>query len=285
MSVKKSTLMNVFAGTLTLLAAGCTYSDYPGHPGHKTYKEAYVPSWGTVISGWDENWDGTYVYTVKYNHQKWMKRNYKFDVKITSYRNPVKNSNPHRPNIFPSGTGFSGATGFSGGTFSPYWVTNDRDPKVVGGMLNMDKSQPLDSQGKWISPGMLLVSDIPKQEVDAYDWDLQSGFKNASQLLGSIIANGGSLENLDLGINALTIGQEKFTITPFTIGFSINGSQNQILIKNQPAAKPLIKVILENTPNMKPVKLVLHFENGMEIATPKGLSVMFNHKALEKFAQ
>jgi len=285
MSVKQKTLIKLFAGAFTLLAAGCGYSDYPGHPGHKTHTEAYVPAWGTVISGWDADWDGTYVYTVEYDHQKWMKKNYQFDVKITSYRNLVEGSNPHRPNVFPSGAGFEGATGFAGGTFSSYWIAHDMDPNTEGYEDNFDQSQPLDSEGNWIAPGLVLASTAPEQEVDGYDWDLQAGIQNASALLGSIISNGGSINGLNLGVNAISLDGQKHNVDIFNVGFSHNGGQNQVLIKNQPSAKMLINTILENTSDMKPVNLVLHFDNGMDVATPKGLSVMFNHKVLAKFAK
>ncbi|MGB0494884.1 MAG: hypothetical protein ACPGJI_00910 [Kangiellaceae bacterium] len=285
MSVKRKNLIKLFAGAFTLLAAGCGYSDYSGHPGHTTHTEAYVPAWGTVISDWDEDWDGTYVYTVDYDHQKWMKKNFQFDIKITAYRNEVLNSNISRPNIFPSGAGFEGATGFAGGTYSSYWIAHDMDPNSDGGEANFDQSQPLDADGNWIAPGLILIADAPEQEVDGYDWDLQTGIKNASAMLSSIIANGGSIEGLSLGLNAISLNNQKFNIDTFNVGFSSIKGQNQILIKRQPSAKMMIKTILDNTPDMKRVDLVLHFDNGMDVATPKGLAVMFNHKALAKFAK
>ncbi len=285
-SMQKKITRLFAAASTTLLVASCGYSDYPGHPAHNTHTEAYVPAWNTVISGYDEYWDGTYVYTVDYNHQKWMKDSYQFDVKITSYRNVVQNSYPHRPDVFPSGAGFEGATGFAGGTFASHWIANDMDADVDGGLDNFDQSQPLDADGNWVEPGLILVSSVPEQEIDAYDWDLQSNIKNASQLLGSIIENGGSINGLNLGLNAVTLNNQKFAIETFNIGFSTNGGgQNEILIKNQPASKSLIKTILANTPDLKKVELKLHFDNGMEVAMPKGLAVMFNHKALAKFAK
>ena len=285
MSVKQKTLIKLFAGAFTLLAAGCGYSDYPGHPGHKTHTEAYVPAWSTVISGWDADWDGTYVYTVEYDNQTWMKKNYQFDVQIKSYRNTVEGSYPFRRNVFPSGAGFEGATGFSGGVFESYWIANDTDPDNLGFDANFDQSQPLDADGNWIGPGLILGSEAPEQEIDGYDWDLQSGIQNASALLGSIIANGGSINGLSLGVNAISLNGQKHTVDIFNVGFSRNGGQNEILIKNQPSAKMLINTILDNTENMKKVKMVLHFDNGMDVATPKGLAVSFNHKALAKFAK
>ena len=151
--------------------------------------------------------------------------------------------------------------------------------------ISQDVMLPLDSDGNWIAPGIVLGSEEPEQEIDGYDWDLQSGMQNASALLGSIIANGGSFNGLNLGINAVSLNGQKHNIDTFNIGFSRKGSQNEILIKNQPSAKKLINTILENTENMKNVKLVLHFDNGMDVATPKGLAVSFNHKTLAKFAK
>jgi len=284
MSVKHKNLIKLFAGVFTVLASGCGYSDYPGHPGHKTHTEAYVPAWGTVISGWDDDWDGTYVYTVNYDHQKWMKKDYQFNVQIKSYRNTVLGSYPHRPDIFPSGAGFEGATGFAGGVFESYWIANDTDPDNHGFDSNFDQSQPLDDDGNWIGPGLILASTAPEQEVDGYDWDLQSGMQNASALLGSIIENGGSIQDLSLGLNAVSINGQKHAIDTFNVGFSRNGNLNEILIANQPSAKMLINTILENTETMKNVNLVLHFNNGMDVATPKGLAVSFNHDVLAKFA-
>jgi len=285
MSSTQKTIIKLFAAVFTLLVASCGYSDYPGHPGHKTHTEAYVPAWNTVISDWDPYWDGTYVYTVDYDHQGWMKKGYQFNVKISSYRNTVQGSYPHRPNVFPSGEGFEGATGFAGGTFGSYWVANDTDANAEGGLDNFDQSQPLDSDGNWVEPGLILISTAPEQEVDAYDWDLQSGIKNASKLLSSIIENGGSVNGLTLGVNAISLDNQKFGIDTFNIGFSSKGGQNEILIKNQPTAKNLINTVINNTTNLKKVDVKFHFENGMEVSLPKGLAIMFNHKALAKFAK
>lgn len=285
MSTKHKTIIKLFASAFVLMAAGCGYSDYPGHPGHNTDKEAYVPSWGTVISGWGEEYDGTYVYTVGYKNQRWMKPDFQFKAQIKSYRNKVMSSNPHRPNIFPDGDSMEMATGFSGGHFETYWTAFDLDPNADGFEDNFDQSHPLDADGNWIAPGLVLASNVPEQEIDGMDWDLQSTIKNASQLLNTLIANGGSIENLQLGVNALEFNGQKVNIDTFNVSFRSSISNPQIVLQNQPATKSLIKAILANTENLKKVDLKVHFDNGMEFDLPNKVSVAFNHDVLSKFVK
>ena len=286
MSMTSKKIVKSIALASVLIASGCGYSDYPGHPGHKTQKEAYVPAWSTVVSGYGEYYDGTYVYSVKYNNRNWQSDNFNFNVKITSYRNKVTDSYPHRPNVFPDADNFQRATGFAGGEFGRYWIANDLDPNADGGLDNFDQTQPLDENGVWIEPGLILVAEAPEQEVDSVDWDLQSNIKNASKLLSSLVANGGKLENLSLSIDALEINGQVLDVDNFKLGFSTNGAgHNQLVIKNQPAMKDIVAKIVANTESLKSVDLKLHFTNGMAIDLPNGMSVMFNHSVLQKLAK
>ncbi|WP_444995229.1 hypothetical protein [Aliikangiella sp. IMCC44359] len=282
----KSNKIKLLASASVIFLSSCAYSDYPGHPGHKTANEAYVPSFGTVISGFGDSYDGTYVYSVKYNNRGWQKEDFKFNVKISSYRNIVNDSNPHRPNIFPDADGFNKATGFAGGTFYRYWTAYDQDPENTGGSANFDTSHPLDADGDWIAPALVVAQKVPVQEVDSVDWDLQSSIKNASQLMKSLISNGGSLKNLNLSVNAIGFNDHKVSVEPFALGFDISGlGLNQITIKNQPATKSVMQAILNNTNNLEKVDLTLHFSNGMEFALPNNISVMFNHSVISKLAK
>lgn len=286
MSMTSNRIVKSFALATVLIASGCGYSDYPGHPGHSTDKEAYVPAWSTVISGFGDEYDGTYVYSVKYDTRGWQRDNYNFKVQITSYRNKVTDSYPHRPNIFPDADGFKYATGFSGGQFGKYWQALDTDANNYGGLDNFDRSHPLDADGNWIEPVLVLVTDTPEQEVDKVDWDLQSVTQNASSILKTMIANGGKVDNLSLNVTGLEFNGSVQKVDAFKLEFSTNGSgQNHIAIRNQPAAKSVIKKILENTQSLKTVDLKLHFDNGMAVALPKGMSIKFNHNALAKLAK
>ena len=285
MSNKHKTIIKLFASAFVLLAAGCGYSDYPGHPGHNTDKEAYVPALSTVISGFGEEYDGSYVYTVRYDNQNWMKNNFKFKAKITGYRNVVTDSYPHRTDIFPDGDGFERATGFAGGKFTRYWTAIDEDPVAEGGLDNFDQSHPLDENGDWISPGLIFIMNVPEQEVDSVDWDLQSTVKNASDLLATLISNGGSLNNLALSVNALELNGQVHNVKPFELLFNSNLGNVQVSLRNQPATQSVVEAILNNTEHLKIVDLKLHFNNGMEVALPKKISLMFNHDVLAKFVK
>lgn len=276
----------VAALSLSLIVAGCGYSDYPGHPGHKTQNEAYVPSLSTVITGFGDEYDGTYVYSVKYNNRGWQNENFNFNVKITSYKNVVTDSYPHRPNIFPDADDFNKATGFAGGDFSRYWIAEDKDPDVVGGLDNFIQTQPLDGDGNWIEPGLILSIDVPEQEVDRVDWDLQSNVTNASEILSNLISNNGKLSNLQLTVNGLEINGRHFKVDDFELGVSSNDiGLGQVSIKKQKSISNLVDTIVNNTENLNRVKLKLHFTNGMAIALPKSISIMFNHSVLKKLAK
>ncbi|WP_196139565.1 hypothetical protein [Aliikangiella sp. G2MR2-5] len=276
-----------FASLMTILiVSGCGYSDYPGHPGHKTQNEAYVPAWSTVISGFGDEYDGTYVYSVKYNNRNWQKSNYQFNVEIKSYRNKVGSSYPHRPNVFPDADGFDRATGFAGGTYYPYWTATDQDANIDGGLANFDQTHPLDEDGNWIEPGLILVANAPEQEVDSVDWDLQSSVKSAGELLNSLISNKGKLNNLSFSIKNIELDGAVYPAGGFQFEVSTQtGGFNQFKIVNQPATAQLIKSILDNTQDLKKVELKLHLENGMVVGLPKDLSVRFNHKVLRKLGQ
>lgn len=286
MSMTQNKFVKSFAVLLVLVVTGCGYSDYPGHPGHKTQKEAYVPSMNTVISGWGDEYDGTYVHSVKYNNRNWQKINFNFSVKITSYKNIVTSSYPHRPNIFPDADDFNRATGFSGGDFHKYWIAEDKDPNAVGGLDNFDQSQPLDADGNWIAPGLILTVDAPEQEVDRVDWDLQSSIKNAAGLLNTLVSNKGKVSNLELTINGLELDGQLHSVENFNVGFSTNGmGVSEVLLKKQKSAKNVLNTIIENTEHLEKVDVKLHFTNGMAIALPKSMTIMFNHDVLQKLAK
>ncbi|MGX5172993.1 hypothetical protein ACUR5C_03090 [Aliikangiella sp. IMCC44653] len=286
MSKIKSKMIRTLSLTAVLVIAGCGYSDYPGHPGHKTQNEAYVPSMSTVISGFGDEYDGTYVYSVKYNNRNWMSDDFNFSVKITSYKNNVTDSYPHRPNIFPDADGFNRATGFSGGEFAKYWIANDTDANSEGGLANFDQSQPLDSDGNWIAPGLILVMNEPAQEVDSVDWDLQSTAQSATQILSQLIQNGGKLDQLNLSIAALQINGVTHRVEPYQLGFQANtAGHSQVTLTNQKSVKSVLNTIIQNTENMKKVDLKLHFQNGMVVGLPQSMSIMFNHNVLAKLAK
>jgi hypothetical protein len=285
-AINKNMKRTVLAVSAALTIASCGYSDYPGKPGHKTQKEAYMPSLTTTITGYGENYDGTYVYSVKYDNTKWMKRNYKFKTQITGYRNIAVNSNPHRPGVVTDADSFHNAKGFSGGKFKRYWVATDTDANEDGGLDNFDQSFPLDENGEWIEPMLLLSLNDSGTEVDKIDSDLQSSVKNASSLISNIVRNGGSLESLKMKVNALEFNGVKVAVDPYEIGFSIGQmGLNKIALQNQASTKSVVNAILNNTQDLKKVDLKLHFANGMEIEMPTSFSIMFNHKALQKLVK
>ncbi|TQV87970.1 hypothetical protein [Aliikangiella coralliicola] len=285
MSRMKKKLVKIFALAFVILASGCGYSDYPGHPGHKTEHEAYVPSLNAVISGFGD-YDGTYVYSVKYSNRDWMKSSFKFKSTITSYKNVVPSSLPHRPDIIPDADTFHRATGFSGGDFRRHWIAVDEDPNTNGFLDNFLRTQPLDDDGNWIEPGLILAMTAPAQEIDSMDWDLQSSVKSASELLTTLISNGGKVSELTLTVNAIELDGKSHAVDGFDLGFKTNGvGFNEIVVKNQKATKSVIEAILNNTENLTETDLKLHFSNGMVIPLPKSTKIMFNHSVLSKFAK
>jgi len=281
---------NLRRSALTIAAvlslASCGYSDYSGQPGHKTQKEAYIPSLTTTITGYGDDYDGTYVYSVNYDNTKWMKKNYAFKSRITSYRNIVVDSNPHRPNVIPDADKFHNSIGFSGGKFKRYWVATDTDPVEDGFLDNFDTSHPLNADGEWIEPMLILTIDTNITEVDRVDYDLQSSVTNASALLRNLVENGGSIKALKLKVNAIELNGAKISVEPYEIGFSIGQmGLNKIALHHQSATKSVVNALLNNSEHLQKVDLKLHFVNGMEVAMPKAFSVMFNHTALKKLVK
>jgi len=284
MSKTNKNLFRLFAAAFVVVVTGCGFSDYPGHVAHKTDKEAFIPSLTTVIEGFGDEYDGTFVYSVKYDNRKWYPE-LKFKSKLTTYRNKVPNSLPNRPGIVTDANGFEGATGFSGGVFKRYWTAIDTDRDVTTGFANLDQTHPLDADGNWIAPVLVFVFSAPTQEVDTFDWDLQSTIKNASQLLSSLIDNGGALNNLTMSVNAIELNGQKFPVEHYKLTFSTDGTgSNKLILTNQTAVQNLIKIIINNTENLEQVDLKLFFDNGMEIPMPKNMSVIFNHTVLKKLA-
>jgi len=276
----------LLVSTMALIGVGCGYSDYTGHPAHKTQKEAHLNSLSTVVTGYGAEYDGTYVYTARYNNLRWQKQNFSFKNVIKSYRNIVNNSYPTRPGVFVDGDKFNNARGFAGGTFKKYWVATDTDPDTVGGLDNFDQSHPLDDDGNWIEPGLILSIDGGETEIDAFDVDLQSSVKNSSDLLTKLVANGGSLDQVKMAITKIEFDGLPVSVEPYTIDVNVAGFSNvELHIKNQKNSKTLLNTIINNTEHLKPVDISLQFDNGMEFELPKKFQLMFNHNVLSKLAK
>lgn len=272
--------------TVAFIGVGCGYSDYPGHPAHKTQKEAHLNNLSTVVTGYGAEYDGTYTYTAKYNNLRWQKPNFSFKSVIKSYRNIVNNSYPTRPGVFVDGDKMNNARGFSGGKFKKHWVATDTDPVEIGGIDNFDQSAPLDEDGNWIEPGIVMAIEGPETEIDAYNIDLQSSVKNASDLLAKLVSNGGSLNEVSMSITDIKFDGRNVSIEPYTIDMNVSGFSNlELLIKNQENSDALLNTIINNTQHLKPVDLTLQFDNGMEFELPSKFKLMFNHDVLSKLAK
>lgn len=283
MSIKKKLLPATLTMGLVALT-GCGYSDYVGHPGHKTQREAHLSNMSVTIVNYEDDWNGSYVYSARYNNRRWQKPNFKFKNTIQTYRNEVVNSPVSRPGIFVDADRLNRTTGFSGGQYRKYWKAIDRDPNENGLLDNFDKTAPLNADGEWIEPFFILAINEPEVEIDAFDWDLQSQVKNASDLFSSLVKNGGSLNNLKFNISAVKFDHNKVNVDPYQISVDINGTNNLgVLLKNQPSSDALMRAILNNTNDLEPVKLELFFDNGMSVKVPKKFEIAFNHKVVSKF--
>lgn len=272
--------------SVAFIGVGCGYSDYTGHPAHKTQKEAHLNSLSTVVSGYGDEYDGTYVYTARYNNLGWQRPNFSFKSVIQTYRNEVNNSYPTRPGVFVDGDKFKNARGFSGGTFKKYWKAVDTDPDNVGGLDNFDTSFPLDDDGNWIEPGLIFSISGGDTEIDAFDVDLQSSVKNSSDLLSKLVANGGSLEQVKMSITGIEFDGLEVSVEPYSFDMNVSGFSNvEFHIKNQKSSKALLNTIINNTQHLKPVDISVKFDNGMEFQIPEKFQLMFNHNVLSKLAK
>lgn len=272
--------------SIALIGVGCGYSDYTGHPAHKTQKEAHLTSLSTVVTGYGAEYDGTYIYTARYNNLRWKSPNFSFKNVIKTYRNIVNNSYPSRSGVFVDGDRFNNARGFSGGTFKKHWKAVDTDPDTVGGIDNFDQSFPLDDEGNWIEPALVVSIDGGETEIDAFNVDLQSTVKNSSDLLTKLVANGGSLDQVKMSITGIEFDGREVNVEPYTIDMNVSGFSNvELHIKNQKNSKALLNTIIDNTQHLKPVEITLQFGNGMEFELPKKFQLMFNHNVLSKLAK
>ncbi|WP_251357948.1 hypothetical protein [Kangiella sp. TOML190] len=283
MSIKKKILPVALAGGVALMA-GCGYSDYVGHPGHKTQKEAHLNNIRVTIVEYEDDWNGSYVYSAKYNNRNWQKPNFQFKNTIQTYRNEVVNSAASRPGVFTDADYFNKATGFSGGQYLKYWKAIDTDPDADGFIDNFDQSAPLNADGEWIEPFLIIAIAEPEVEIDSFDWDLQSQVKNATELFNALVQNGGNLNGLELNINAIKFDRNKVDVAPYKISVDINGTNNLgVLFRNQASSDDVMQAILDNTTDLQPVDLELYFDNGMSIKIPEKFKVVFNHKVVSKF--
>lgn len=266
------------------IVTGCGYSDYVGHPGHKTQKQAHLNNISVTIVDYEDDWNGSYVYSTKYNNRNWQKPNFQFKNTIQTYRNEVVNSAVSRPGVFVDGDHLNKTTGFSGGQYRKYWKAVDTDQNANGFLDNFDQSAPLNADGEWIEPFFIVALNEPDVEVDAFDWDLQSQVKNATELFNTLVKNGGRLNNLQMNISAVKFGRNKVSVDPYQLSVDMNGTNNlAVLFRNQPSSDSLMQAILDNTNNLEPVKLELFFDNGMSVKIPKKFDVAFNHKVVSKF--
>lgn len=253
---------------LALVAAGCALTDYDGHAGHKTSAEAKLFGQEISFSGFGEDFDGTYSYTVKYDH-----RLGRGNVTISSYRNPVVSSFSRDGVVDRDGDDVQGHSGDAGGTFATRFVAVDSAPGCqFDANLTQDKSA--------LGPGVFACNTGALEEIDDRDFSLNASFSGLDDLIGQILS--GSLSgSFDLELTSLSINGVSHPVGPVVIGAQTAVTRpTGFVIENQPGVASLIQTLLDNTGHMQPVSLGLGFNGGLAVNLPTRFQVAFDHDVL-----
>ena len=254
------------------IAAGCAITDYEGLGGHKTSGEAKLWGLDVSFSGFGDNTDGTYSYTVKYDN-----RAGQGNVTINSYKNPVISSFSRDGVVNRDGDDVQGRSGILGGKFLPWVRASDT---ALG--CQFDENITFDKEG---NAGVLLCINGAEEETDK-DLDLQAAFGSLDDLFNTIWAGAlhgpFTMDITALNINGVAVPVDMFSVHAFAgpmrpSNFHFDGTQ--------PNAGALIEALMLHTGHMEQVNLGMVFDGGMTFNLPKNMTVAFNHDVLFALTQ
>jgi hypothetical protein len=283
---------------MVLLSVGCAITDYRGQLGHMTESEARL--WGSEIAflTGDQNLDGTYSYTVKYDFRgagPGVPATYPSEINIHTYRNPVFAAFSRDGCSDRDGDEIQGRAGdlaggcdvnVPAGKFEAKWRYGDN---AFGCQFQANYEQTFGSPK--VLPLVLLCNNAPSEEVDK-DLTLQGSaasntkeaFASLDQLFGQIWSGalGGTFT---ANVTSVSFNDVEVTLeAPFAL--SVNRSDirplNGAVDLTSPGGQALLRAILANSADETIVRLSFGFEGGMRISQPSVLNIAFDHDEVAK---
>lgn len=287
--------MKTIACCLLLPASlGCAITDYSPWPGHKTQGEAKLVFQEIAFTGIDPLLDGTYSYSVSYNHSNVPLGAFPGSITITSYHNNGGTITPAGAVLPPAFNpdGFADRLGTLAGNFGSYnffppWTQDQRwGPYFVSvdtdGDCQFFANVKQDLSGSAFGPGLALCFNAPSEETGEVV-ELES-FASLDNLFGRIWD--GSLANsFNLTVTSVSFnGKEHVMAAPFSVGMKHTGLRPSTLAVDfrNGAGKELLQTILNTTTDKAGTRLAFKFQGGLKISLPQSWQVAFNHAVIRK---
>jgi len=282
-----------------ILSFGCAITDYSPWPGHKTQGEAKLLFQEIAFTGVDQKLDGTYAYSVSYDHS---------NIPIGAF--PTITINSYHNNggiIVPDSTGWPNGTAlppafnpdgiadrlgnlsgeYGSYFFFPPWTKDQKWGKFfvsvdTDGDCQFFNNVKQDLSGSSTGPGLALCFNAPSEEVG--DIVELEDFKSLDALFGRIWA--GSLGNaFTMSLTAISFnGSEHKMVSPLSLAMKSTGMRPSTLAIDfrTSAGKELLQSILNGTVDRAPTSISLSFSGGLKFNLPASWQVAFNHSTIRK---
>lgn len=292
--------IEVFPCLLILLSQlGCAITDYSPWPGHKTQGEAKLVFQEIAFTGLDQSLDGTYAYSVNYDHSSIPIGAFP-RITITSWHN---NGGTIVPNAlgWPNGTalppafnpdGLADRTGNLNGEFGSFFFIPpwSKDAKWGKFFVSVDTDGDCqffanvkqDFSGSPLGPALAECLDAPLEEVGDIV-ELES-FKSLDDLLGRIW-DGSLASSFTLSVTSVSLnGAEHQMINPFSVSMKTTGLRPSTVAMDfrTAAGKELLQSVLNGTVDKAPTSISLSFAGGLRFNFPSSLKVAFNHAVIRR---
>jgi hypothetical protein len=275
-----------------ILPSGCAITDYSPWPGHKTQGDAKL--WGaeTSFAGIHPKLDGTYAYSVSYDHSNIPIGAFP-RITITSWHNngfTFQADGTLLPPAF-NPDGFVDRPGDLTGKFGTYFVLPPwtRDQKWGKFFIAVDTDGDCqffnnitqDFSGSPSGPMQALCLNLPREEIGEIV-ELED-FASLDDLFGRIWD--GTLGNaFTMNVTAISFngGGGYQMINPLSVAMKSNGLRPSTFAVDfsTAAGKELLQSILNNTVDQAPNTISLSFSGGLKFNLPAAYQIAFNHAVI-----
>jgi hypothetical protein len=279
---------------LCLCSLGCAITDYSPWPGHKTQGEAKLLFQEIAFTGIDPTLDGTYSYSVSYDHSNVPLGAFPGSITITSYHNnggTITASGAVLPPAF-NPDGLADRLGSLSGEYGSYnffppWTPDQRWGRYfvsvdTDGDCQFFANVKQDNSGSPFGPGLALCFGAPSEETGEVV-ELEK-FASLDNLLGRIW-DGSLSNNFTMTVAGVSFnGAEHAMTNTFTVGLKHTGFRPTALAVDftQGAGKELLQAILNGTTDKAPTRIGMRFAGGLKLNLPQSWKVAFNHAVIRK---
>jgi hypothetical protein len=275
----------------SILQSACAITDYSPWPGHKTQGDAKLLGVETAFRGFHPKLDGTYAYSVSYDHSKIPIGAFP-PITITSWHNNGYTRTATGTLLPPAFNpdGFVDRSGDLTGKYGSYfflppWTRDQKWGKYfvavdTDGDCQFFKNMTQDFSGSPSGPATALCFNLPQQEVGEIV-ELED-FSSLDNLFGRIWD--GTLGNaFTMDVTAISLnGGEHQMINPLSVAMKSNGLNPSTIAVDfsTPAGKELLQSILNGTVDQAPTTISLSFSGGLKFNLPAAWQVSFNHAVI-----